>query len=423
MIDKVLPRIGILFPLFAVVCGLTLLVVDPLPVEVLRNATFDQYQRWHPRAYEALPVRIVDVDEASLERLGQWPWPRKRLADLVDRLNAAGAAAIGFDMVFAEADRTSPRALAKEWPLTGELRDALERLPDHDQLFARSIAHAPVVVGFTLERSPSLRASAGPPARPVRYISVGAAAAHGLHPFASATPSLPSLERTASGNGALTFVPDSDGVVRRVPLVLGLAGEPVPTLAAELLRVGQGEKNVTLKTAQEATGGLAEIRIGAFTIPTNAHGELWLHYSAATSERSVPAWKVLAGEFPQALLDGHLVLLGSSAQGLMDLRFSPLGRIVPGVEVHAQAIEQVLSGRFLQRPSWATAAEAIAIIAGAMLIGILSLRCRALIAALAGALLLTTLLGGGWHLFRQNGLLLNTVTPACVFLTLSCSAA
>ena len=421
MIARLLPRLTVLFPVLAAACGLTLLLVDPLPLQTLRNACFDQYQRWHPRTYQALPVRIVDIDEESLTRLGQWPWPRTRLADLVDRLDASGVAAIGFDVVFAESDRTSPRALADLWSLEGDLRNALEARPDHDQVFARSIARAPVVVGFTLERAPENQAGRSPPdaasppimpARPFRHIVAGTPGDRWLHPFAVATRSLPILERAARGNGALSFVPDSDGVVRRVPLVLGLAGQTVATLSAELLRVGQGESNVILKAADENATGLAEVRIGGLTIPTNAHGELWVHYSAAVADRYLPAWKVLAGEVPPQLLDGHLVLVGSSAQGLMDLRFSPLGRIVPGVEVHAQALEQVLSGSFLQRPAWATAAEAIAIVTAAMLIGILALRTRALIAATVGALLLAAVLGGGWALFRHYGVLLDTVTPA-----------
>jgi len=420
--NRALRRLSLIVPLLAVVIGLALLLADPLFLRMLRNGLFDQYQRWHPREYQSVPVRIVDIDEASLERLGQWPWPRTRLAELVDRLNAAGVAAVGFDMMFAEPDRTSPKTVAELWSLEGELsdelRDALEKLPDHDQVFAQSIQKAPVVLGFALDRaktSASLETSTQA-ARPYRYINSGVPSGRWLHDFATVTTSLPVLEQSALGNGAMSFVPDSDGVVRRVPLVFSLAGEPVSTLVAEVLRVGQSEKNIFLKSAEEENTGLAEIRVGAINIPTTARGEMWVHFSAPVADRYVPAWKVLAGQVPKALLENHLVLLGASAQGLMDLRFSPLGRIVPGVEVHAQALEQILSGQFLQRPAWATAAEAITIIVGTLLIGFLSLRTKALSAAIASALLLTATLGGGWHAFREYGLLLNTVTPATVFL-------
>ena len=416
MLSKLLPRSGWLLPPLAVACGLALLLLDPLPLQVLRNAVFDQYQRWQPRTEQALAVRIIDVDEQSLQRLGQWPWPRNRLAKLVDELQAAQVAAIGFDMVFAEADRTSPQALAGQWPLNGVLRDALRKLPDHDQIFARSIARAPVVVGFTLDRRPAEQATAGLSAHPFRYIDSGAPAAHWLHAFDAVTPSLPQLEAAAQGNGALSFVADSDGVVRRVPLVLALAGQPVSTLTAEMLRISQQTRNIVLKATPDDASGLEAIGIGRFSVPTNAHGEMWIHYSAAKNERTIPAWQVLAGAVPREQLAGHLVLVGSSAQGLMDLRFSPLGRIVPGVEVHAQALEQILAGHYLRRPSWATAAEAIVIAIGALLVGLVALRCRALPAALTGAVLVGGVMGAGWLAFRHYGLLLDSTTPALVLL-------
>ena len=424
--NRLLPRLSFVVPVLAAVFGLAVQLVDPTALQVLRNSLFDQYQRWYPRAYTTVPVRIVDIDEASLERLGQWPWPSTRLAGLVDQLNAAGVAAIGFDIVFAEADRTSPAAAADLWSLKGDLRAALEELPDHDQVFAQSIRRAPVVLGLALDHAPAVPAAPKQPARPYRYINVGNPPDHWLSTFSVATTSLPLFESAAQGNGALTFVPDSDGVIRRVPLVLKLGEQPLSTLTAELLRVGQGQRNIVLKAAEEKNTGLAEVRIGDFTIPTTARGEMWVHYSAPQAdrgERYIPAWKILAGGVPKAMLENHMVLIGTSAQGLMDLRFSPLGRILPGVEVHAQALEQVLSGHYLQRPSWATAAEAITLIVGALLIGFVSLRAKALTAAVVSALCLAGVLGGGWYAFRLHGLLLNSVTPAlvCLLSFVSCS--
>lgn len=412
-----LKHLNILWPIVCVVFGLALLLMEPLPLQVLRNSLFDQYQRWHPRDYQDVPVRIIDIDETSLARLGQWPWPRTRIADLVEKLRAAGVAAIGFDVVFAEADRTSPQAMASLWPLKPALRHALEKLPDHDQVLADSLAGAGVVLGFVVQsgvtdanHNPVTKLSA----HPFRYIYSGEPPGRWLHAFDSAVTSRPALEKAAQGNGALSFVPDGDGVVRRVPLVLQLAGEPVPTLAAEVLRVAQGERNYVLKTAGKDLG-LAEIRIGQLRIPTTAQGEIWVHYSGVVPNRYLPAWKIFAGEVPPAMLDGHMVLIGSSAQGLMDLRFSPLGRIIPGVEAHAQALEQIVSGHILQRPGWARAAEAIAILVGGLAIGFLAMRARALVAASVTLLFLALVFAGGWYAFRQHALLLNTVTPALVF--------
>ena len=200
-------------------------------------------------------------------------------------------------------------------------------------------------------------------------------------------------------------MPDNDGIVRRVPLALNLSGEPVSTLAAELLRVGQDARNIYFRTDEHA--GISEIRIGDLTIPTDAHGEFWVHYTQPVPARYIPAWKVLTGDAPAEELSGALTLIGTSAQGLLDLR-----RIIPGVEIHAQALEQILTGHFLVRPSWALGLEAIILLAAVALVSLLALRCRALLAAGASTLILAGILGGGWLAFRTYGLLFNTVTPA-----------
>lgn len=418
-----LKRLGVLLPIFSVVLGLGLLVFDPLPMQTLRNNVFDQYQRWYPRPYVDVPVRIVDIDEETLARLGQWPWPRTRLAELVDRLSQAGVAAVGFDVLLAETDRTSPHAMAKLWQLSGAALKSLNSLPDHDQVLAKSIKGADVILGFVLQRGlPGDRTDGGIVSvdasvlahSPFRYISAGEDPTGQLHAFNSVIPARPELEAEARGNGALNFLADSDGIVRRVPLVLSLSKQPVPSIAAEALRVAQGEQNYFLKAAQYGHG-MSEIRIGSFRIPTTTQGEVWVHYSRPVANRYLPAWKLLAGEVPDSLLAGNIVFVGSSAQGLMDLRFSPLGGAMPGVEAHAQAVEQILSGQILARPDWAKGAEVIAIIIGGVAISFLAIRARAMAAAIVTAAFLSMALAGGWYAFREHALLINTVTPSLIF--------
>lgn len=419
-------RLGVLPPIISVALGLTLLVTDPLPLQGLRNQLFDQYQRWYPRDYVDVPVRIIDIDQESLARLGQWPWPRTRLAELVKKLKGSGTAAIGFDVVFAEPDRTSPRAMLDLLALTEPLRSTLASLPDNDTVLAQSLAGAGVVLGFAdqnegsrtqMEPKMALSDRLTLSTLPFRYVTAGEPPGRWLHPFHLPLIPLPNLANAAEGIGALSFVPDSDGVVRRVPLVFQLAGESIPTLVAEVLRVAQGEKNYFLKTAGKDLG-LAEIRIGQFAIPTTAQGEVWVHFSNAVPNRYLSAWKVLAGEVPAELLDGHMALIGSSAQGLMDLRFSPFGQIIPGVEVHAQALEQILSGQYLQRPGWATALESLVILVGGLVVGFVAIRFPTLWGANFTLALLGLLLVSGWYAFREQGLLINTVVPALT-LTLS----
>ncbi len=140
-------------PACVLVLGLALRAFDPPLLADARLKIFDLFQELKPRAYTATPVRVIDLDDASLDRLGQWPWPRTLVARLVERLHAAGAAAIAFDIVFSEPDRTSPARVVELWPeapgIEG-LRDRIAALPDHDAVLAEAVGAANVATGFAL---------------------------------------------------------------------------------------------------------------------------------------------------------------------------------------------------------------------------------------------------------------------------------
>ena len=264
-----------LLPLLPVLLGVLLL--DSPGQRALRNSQFDQFQRWHPRVYEAVPVRVLDVDEESLARLGQWPWPRTRVAELLNKLGAAGVAAVGFDVLFAEPDRTSPKVAAEQWNLSGQQRATVLALPDHDAVLANSLEQGDAVLCFAgLDGAGQVGAArvaeSRMPLQKSRFVYLGEPQPRWLHHFDAAVSSLPALEKAAKGNGAMNFVPDGDGVVRRVPLVFQMGGTPVGTLVSETLRVAQGSNNVVLKSAGHDSG-LAEVRVGDAVIPTTAQGD------------------------------------------------------------------------------------------------------------------------------------------------------
>jgi len=393
--------------------GLALYLFEPLPLQVLRNAAFDQYQRWEARPYQEAPVRIIDIDDESLARLGQWPWPRTRVADLVDRLQSAEAAAIVFDVIFAEPDRTSPAAMLGTWGNQPGLGAMLNKLPDHDTVLAETIGHGGVVLSHALQHAAPTPENF---ARPYVVAEKGPSPLPFLHAFDGTVSALPLLQEAAAGNGALTFVPDSDGVIRRIPLLLRMGDEIVPSLVVEALRVSQGASRYTATTSQEAGAGLESVRIGALTIPTTSEGEMWVRYTRDGNARSIPAWKVLAGEVPAESLSGRIMLIGTSAKGLFDLRFSPLGGIIPGVEVHAQALEQIITGDPLIRPNWAPGLEMIVILLGGLLIGFVALSAGALWSAALVALTLAGIGWGGWLAFSRSGLLLDPLIPGIALL-------
>ncbi|MFA6316693.1 MAG: CHASE2 domain-containing protein, partial [Elusimicrobiota bacterium] len=227
-------------------------------IEDFQCRVFDYYQRIKPRVYEDVPVRVIDLDDESLARLGQWPWPRTQVARLVTRLSDLGASAIAFDMVFAEPDRTSPGTVVKFWPPgpeTESLKARAQALPDHEKVLAKAFRSANVVAGFTVVPTPNDRVPAGK-----ANFSVGGAS--GLEEllgadsplrfvpdYPGAVANLPVLEAAAAGNGAFSFMAERDGVVRRAPLMVRRENVLLPSLALEALRVAQGQKNILVKGA------------------------------------------------------------------------------------------------------------------------------------------------------------------------------
>ena len=400
-----------------VLAALALWLADPIPMQALRLAQFDQFQRWHPRPYTPVPVRVVDIDEASLKAYGQWPWPRIRIAELVERLHQAGAAAIALDVLLVEPDRTSPATMARLWR-NPQASDWLRHLPDHDAVLAQALRGRPVVLGSSVSHSTGADgpgAAAVPPLNPpYRIVSSGAPdSQHWLQDFDAVVWPLPVLSASASGVGALNFAADSDGVVRRLPLLSRLGAQVVPALSAEALRVAQGVPNYLLRGGEE---GLQDVRIGGVTVPTNAHAEIWLHYPQDPPAPYIPAAQVLQGAVAADTLNGTIVLVGSSAAGLADLRANPMGQLMPGVQAHALALEQMLSGQHLQRPVWASGLEVLVLVLGTLVVGLVALAAPVRWAALLLAVALAGVGGGAWLAFVDGHTLVDASNPALALL-------
>jgi adenylate cyclase len=389
-------------------------------IERQRRSVFDYYQRLEPRAYQNAPVRIIDIDDASLARAGQWPWPRSAVAAMVSRLSNAGAAAIVFDIVFAEPDRTSPSQVLAIWAADGvpveTLRHTLSSLPDHDALLAKAIHDAGnVVTGFALTGAMKGRA----PAVRSGFATLGDSPLPFVADYTGAVANLPVIEAAAAGNGSISFTSDSDFIFRRVPLVQRIGQQLYPTLSAEAMRVAQGARSLLIKSTG-ASGeygfgnqkGIVSIKIGNVVVPTDANGQMLIHYTPGVARRVIPAWKVFTDDFDPTLVRGRIVLIGSSAAGLRDIRPSPINPVMPGVEAHAQALEQMLLGHYLERPDWARAAEfCFVLIIGSLLILVL----RLLGAVWSGLLCASAIFAAfavSWHAYTSSLMLFDPVTPS-----------
>lgn len=333
---------------------LAIRIADPIFVERLRLQAFDTLQQMHPRVAERAPVAILDVDDASLEEIGQWPWPRTKIAEMTTKAMQAGAAALAFDIVFSEPDRLSPANIAADNPgLPQPVRDQLSLLPSNDDVLAQTFQRSRVVVGQTNFRSHKPGEDDAPP-RAVSHAVIGEPPDRFLIQFPELVENLPQLEDAATGRGMFSVQPDPDGVFRRVPIVMSAEGVYRLGLSIELLRVATGEDGFAIRSNEAGVDGVVVARQ---LIETAADGTVWNNFSPHDPNRYVSAADLLTGRMAPNRMAGHLVLVGTSAIGLEDFRATPLGVPMAGVEIHAQVLENILGGTLLVRPNYAIAAE------------------------------------------------------------------
>jgi adenylate cyclase len=412
---------------------------DPQPVQDLRNLVFDNFQRLAPRTYNPdLPVRIADIDEKSLDKFGQWPWSRAILAKLVDRLHELGAAVVAFDVLLSEPDRTGPKAIAANLPddpAFQAVKAQMATLPDPDSQLAEAVTKVPTVFGFAM--------LGYDPKRPqVKPHPVGGFSANGDSPFYFVpgfnyvVGALPNLQAAAAGNGAVNSAPDDDGVVRRVPLILNFRGKVgdedylsdhfLPTLGLEALRLAFQSPSYTIRASganQEALAGLVANGIGAIriegspiVIKTDRSGEILLHDTGHKPQRFISIADLFDSNFDRSQVEGRIILIGTSVEGLKDVQTSPLEANVPGVEIQAQTVEQILETALsgvlpLQRPYWSNAAETAYLILFGLLVIAFSRRSNALTALSVVVVAFMIAIGGSWFAFRHYGYLVDPLYP------------
>ncbi|MFI5022475.1 MAG: CHASE2 domain-containing protein [Alphaproteobacteria bacterium] len=415
-------QLHLLLPLAILFAALIGWASEPAALEQLRLFVFDEFMRLKPRSYEPVPVRIVDIDDDSLARLGQWPWPRTLMAKLVDRLSELGAGVIAFDIVFAEPDRTSPahaledlKDLKPDDPLVARLA----ALPDHDVLLGEALKRAHTVTSFVMTH----KKGALVPKAKASFANAGDDPRPWVPHFGGAIVNLGVFEDSAAGNGSTNDILGIDGVTRRVPLVLELDNRLYPALAAEVLRVAQGARTYVVKSTG-ASGvmsfgehaGINSLKIGALVVPTDARGTVWIHFTPHVPERFVPAWQVLDQSVDPDLIKGNIVFIGTSAAGLKEFHATPLDPDAAGVEIHAQLTEQMLLGDSLKRPEWARGVELVYMLVTGIALLLLLPRVGARWTALLGLAAIASAVGGSWYAYAAQNLLIDPVFPSVVAL-------
>lgn len=336
------------------------LLYTPYP-RSLRSVVFDGYQRMFPLERIVDPVALVMIDETSLAKYGQWPWPRSRMAELITRLSEYEPAAIGLDIIYAEPDRFSPGLIADEMPiLPANLAKALRALPSNDQRLAAAIKGRNVVLGIG-SGSPDPRFPSPPRAAPV--VTKGDRTEN-LRSFLGHIGNIEVLDEAAAGRGLLDSG-QPEQVVRIVPLVERVQGVIVPSLGVEALRVAAGA-GIRI---DDAPAGLLTLRFDQVDTRMQDDGTTWLRISHEDPTRYISAASVLGGKLDPDLIRNKIVLVGISGLGVQDFKTTPLGEFVPGVTLHAQVVENLLNGVSLTRPAIMGYAEAsLLVVSGLLLI-------------------------------------------------------
>jgi len=374
---------------------------------VPRLALFDLYERTMPRYRDTDPVKIVAIDDASLAKYGQWPWPRQISAQLIHAILDHHPAALGIDLLWSEPDRQSPEEWLKQaGDVAPAISEALRLMPSHDGLLADAIAAGPVVIGLGVDDKAAKDVGPIPPLREIG----GMAEKWKLLPeFGGAIRSIPILDRAAPGHGLLAVTPDPDGVYRRLPMISTISGRIVPGFALEMLRLVTQAPKIDVYLGDRTVKGVA---VGDLAIPTQDDGSIWVNFSPPDERRFIRALDVLDGNVPADTFDQRLVLIAVTGLGQStDMRMTPLGLLMHGTEIHAQLLENIIAGRLAQRPPWAHTLEPLlTLVFGLIFIAVLPLvRPRWQTSIVLSSVVLTAVVG--FELWHLKLMLVDVATP------------
>ena len=292
-------------------------------------------------------IVIIDIDDKSLEKIGQWPWSRDTISKLLLKLTNNEVGLIGFDMVFAEEDRTNPVKILEKFQIKTD-----KSIPDYDQLFAKTIANTPTILGYQFQLEQDDHIQKRSPEIPTIFIEKNKhlQQENMLRIAYGTILNTPLIQNIGYSSGFFNNIPDPSGVVRSVPLIISYEDQLYPSLALEIIRI---ITNATKIYVNYDENGVSYINTGNFTIPTDRYGRLIVNFRGPSKTfKYISAVDILNNNFEKKNINGKIALIGTSAAGLLDLRATPLESVYPGVEVHANVLDNILTNDFIVKPSW-----------------------------------------------------------------------
>jgi len=383
--------------------------IDPAFLEEARLRSFDLEQRLYHRVLEPaeVRVRVVAIDEKSLRRHGQWPWPRTLVARLVQKIAAGEPRVLGVDILFSESDRLSPGRLVESVPdIPISIVHELSLLPPNETPLAAAFGSVPTVLGLGGTHEPPQGARRPSPITPVR--ERGANVRTFLFKYSSLVRDIPEIDAAALGRGMILGEPDAGGIVRRPPLMVVGERNLVPAFALEVLRVAFGLHFIEIAASSD---GIVGVQLEDLFLQTDSRGRAYPHFAAPHADSLISAADLLDGSYNPEQLKDNIVLLGVTGVGLVETKETPIG-LMPGTEIHAQLIESILTGDLLRRFPMLGRIEVGLVLAAGLLSIFVVPYSRPRFAGLALVGLVALFLGSGFAAFRFANLLVDTVYPA-----------
>jgi len=323
---------------------IALKIINPSFIKSISYISFDLYQKVFPLEKQDSNVVIIDIDEKSLSKFGQFPWSRNVFAQIIEKVSATEPKAIGFDIFFTEKDKQSPEEIIKAYNLTPNDVVQLQNIKGHDEIFREGLEKSNSVIAV-LGSIVSSRGTYDRSAK-AKFLSKGGDPKEFTYSFPYSIGSLEKLEKSAKGLGSISFLDQTDGIIRSLPLLVRFNNKLYPTMGLEMVRVGDNQKNLYVELNDV---GITRISSRPHKIYSDPNGIIWIRYKKSLKNQYISASSVFDGKFDETRFKNKYVLIGASAQGLFDLVKIPLGVTIPGVEVHANVIENILNQSYLIR--------------------------------------------------------------------------
>ena len=320
----------------------------------LDNSVRDFYFRFRGPEKTNDNIVIIDIDEKSLKELGQWPWERDKVAQILTNLTNKKAGIIGLDIIFAEADKTSPQKLAKKWGLTSN------NLPDYDYILSQTVASTPTILGYVFDFDKKNNKDA--PQIPAIFIQKHKGEKEFLPIAKGVLTNINIIQDVAYSSGYINNIPDETGIIRSVPLMIKYHDIIYPSLAFEMFRIASNASKVTFNYSE---AGIENVILSGQKIHTDRFAKLYLNFRGPfKSYKYISAVDVYNDKIKEKDIANKFILIGTSAYGLMDLRSTPMDSVIAGVEIHANLIDNLLNNDMLVKPTWAELADISSIIMG-----------------------------------------------------------